>query len=109
MKKMTNEPSGQRSTAAGRLLQELTADGAIGLRTLSMVLDVSERRLTECRDGKGRLDPAVQLRLANVAPMMSSRLRLSARRLREQARAALEYETEGEAIRHASYPRQQFR
>ena len=109
MKRSTNESPGQRSTAAGRLLAQLTADGAITLRALSMVLEIPERRLTECRDGKGRLDPRVQLKLANIAPVMSSRLRAPARRLHEQARAALEFETEGEATRHASYPRARFR
>jgi ParB-like chromosome segregation protein Spo0J len=105
----TNESTGQRSTAAGRLLQELTADGAITLRALAMVLEVPERHLAECRDGNGRLDPKVQLKLANLAPVMSSRLRPAARRLHEQARAALQYESEGAAIRHTSYPREQFR
>lgn len=109
MKKEMNDSSGQRSTAAGRLLAQLTADGAITLRALAMVLGVPERRLAECRDGNGRLDPRVQLKLANLAPVMSSRLKVPARRLHEQARAALEYETNGADTRHASYPREQFR
>ena len=104
-----NESPGQRSTAAGRLLEELTADGTITLRALAMVLEVSEQRLAECRDAKGRLEPSVQLKLANLAPLMAPKLRLSARRLYVQARAALEYETNGSETRHASYPREQFR
>ena len=108
MKKGQNE-STQRSTVAGRLLEELTADGAITLRALAMVLEVPERRLLECRDGKGRLEPKVQLKLADFAPVMSPRLRLSARRLHVQARAALEYEAHGAETRHTSYPREQYR
>jgi hypothetical protein len=109
MTRLTNDSSGQRSTAAGRLLEQLTANGAITLRALSMVLEVPERRLAECRDARGRLDPRVQLKLADIAPVMSSRLRVPARRLHEQARAALEFEIHGDATRHASYPREQFR
>jgi len=109
MKKETNDSTGQRSTAAGRLLEQLTADGTITLGALAMVLEVPERHLAECRDGKGRLDPRVQLKLASLAPVMSSRLRSAARRLQGQARAALEYETDGAATRHTSYPREQFR
>lgn len=109
MKKDENESPKQRSTAAGRLLEELTADGAITLRALAMVLEVSERRLAECRDGKGRLDPKAQVKLANLAPVMSPKLQRSARRLHAQARAAVEYEADGNTTRHASYPREQFR
>ena len=109
MKKPDSELSGQRSTGAGRLLEELTRDGTITLRALAMVLEVSERRLAECRDGKGRLDPKIQLKLASLAPVMAPKLKLTARRLHAQARAALEYEAEGAETRHASYPREQFR
>jgi len=108
MKRDPSEPQGQRSTAAGRLLAELTSDGAITLRALAMVLEVPERQLVECRDGRGRLDPTVQLRLANLAPVMSARLKQPARRLHEQARAALQFEAEGATTRHASYPREHF-
>lgn len=109
MKKRTNGSSGQRSATAGRLLEELTADGAVTLRALAMVLEVPERYLAECRDGNGRLDPSVQLKLASLAPVMSPKLQLPARRLYAQARAALEFESNGAATRHASYPREQFR
>jgi len=109
MKKHDDEFSGQRSTAAGRLLEELTRDGTITLRALAMVLEVSEQRLAECRDGKGRLAPKIQLKLATIAPVMAPKLNLMARRLHAQARAALEYEANGAETRHTSYPREQFR
>lgn len=109
MRRNANECPGQRSIAAGRLLEELTADGAVTLSALAAALEVSEQRLAECRDGKGRLDPSVQLSLAQIAPTMSPRLRPAARRLSGQARAALEYELHGADKRHASYPRAQFR
>jgi hypothetical protein len=110
MRKNENEPSsGQRSTAAGRLLEELTADGAVTLHALATALKVSEQRLTECRDGKGRLDPSVQLQLASLAPVMSPKLQVAARRLNAQAQAALEFEAHGADTRHASYPRERFR
>ncbi len=109
MRKNVNEPAGQRSTGAGRLLEELTRDGAITLRALAMVLEVPEKRLAECRDGRGRLDPRIQLKLADLAPIMAPKLALSARRLHVQARAAVEYEANGAETRHASYPREQFR
>jgi hypothetical protein len=109
MKNNEKENHGQRSVAAGRLLEELTADGAITLDALAKALEVSERGLAECRDGKGRLEPSVQLRLAMLAPTMSPRLQPAARRLHGQARAALEYEANGTDTRHASYPRARFR
>jgi hypothetical protein len=109
MKNNENQFSGQRSVAAGRLLEELTADGAITLGALALALQVPEGGLAECRDGKGRLDPSVQLKLATLAPMMSPRLQPAARRLHGQARAALEYEANGTDTRHASYPRSRFR
>ena len=109
MKKHDSECSGQRSTAAGRLLEELTRDGTITLRALAVVLEVSEGRLTECRDGKGRLDPKIQLKLASLAPTMAPQLKPMAHRLHAQARAAVEYEADGAETRHASYPREQFR
>jgi hypothetical protein len=108
-KEETNHSPGQRSTAAGRLLVQLTADGVITLGALAMVLEVPEQHLAECRDGKGRLDPSVQLKLATLAPGMSSHLRIPARRLHDQARAALQYEADGRDTRHASYPRERFR
>lgn len=109
MRRNANESHGQRSTAAGNLLKELTADGVVTLHALSVALEVPEPQLAECRDGKGRLAPRVQLRLAKLAPGMSSRLEAPARRLNAQARAALQYETDGADTRHASYPRAQFR
>lgn len=109
MQKKVGELLGQRSTAAGRLLEELTRDGTVTLRALATVLEVSEQRLAECRDGKGRLDPKIQMNLASLAPAMAPRLTAMARRLHAQARAALEYEANGAETRHTSYPREQFR
>jgi len=109
MKKHDNGSSGQRSNAAGRLLEELTRDGATTLCALAKVLEISEAHLTECRDGKGRLDPKIQLKLASLAPIIAPELKLMARRLHTQASAAVEYEANGAAMRHSSYPREQFR
>jgi hypothetical protein len=109
MKKHDGELMGQRSTAAGRLLEELTRDGTVTLRALANVLEVSEQRLAECRDGKGRLAPQIQLKLASLAPVMAPKLNPMARRLHAQARAAFEYEANGAETRHTSYPREQFR
>src|SRR3954469_15551517 len=109
MKRDTNANRDQRSTAAAELLKELTDGRRITLGTLAILLDVSESQLAECRDGKGRLTPQIQLRLAHLAPSMSSRLRDTARRLEAQARAALRFEADGADTRHSSYPRQLFR
>jgi hypothetical protein len=91
-----------KSTAAGRLLEAVSATGSVDLALLARRLGTPAQRLQACRDGMLALEPELQIMLAalvmEVSPVHASR----ARQLHAQAQSALRVR-EGSVESHTVY------
>lgn len=105
----TESPKRLPPTTAGRLLVALETTDSVRVSELAMRLAIPERKLIECRDHGGRLDSKLQVQLAELVLLLAPEHQRLAHRLRQQATAAVRYETEGDQVRHPSYPREFFR
>jgi hypothetical protein len=91
-----------RLTSAGQLLRLVTKDDAVDLPWLARRLKVPAGRLRACRDGRGSLEPEVQILLAAFILELSPEHSSLARRLHAQAQSALRVR-EGAVQSHAVY------
>jgi hypothetical protein len=105
----TAGPSRTPKTTAGRLLAALTRVEGIDLARLAARTGIYETLLAECLNNDRRLSPTLQLRLAAMVEHIAPQHAALARRLFNQAEAAMYYERDGETTRHLTYPRSRFR
>jgi hypothetical protein len=96
-------PSIQQNNRAAALLAELRDDDRLSLDRLALLIGVAANELRACRDRQTVLPPATQARLARAIAMRVPRLVPLARRLEEQAGAAMSVEGGSTAL-HLTAP-----
>jgi hypothetical protein len=79
----------QKNNRAAALLAALTDDDRLSLERLAIIAGVNLPDLRGCRAGEGALAPEAQIRVARAIANRVPRLAVTARRLEEQATAAL--------------------
>lgn len=79
----------QKNNRAAALLASLEPDDRLSLERLAIIAGVNPRDLHACRAGESALEPDTQVRVAKAIARRVPRLAPQARRLEEQAIAAL--------------------
>jgi hypothetical protein len=79
----------QKNNRTAALLAALADDDGLSMERLAIVAGISLRDLRSCRDGTVTLPPDAQVRLARAVASRVPRLAAAARRLEEQANAAV--------------------
>ena len=93
----------QRNSRAAALLEELRDDDHLSIARLALLVGVTPDDLRACRDRERGLPVAAQLRVARAIATRVPRLALRARRLEEQATAAVRLESGANAV-HLTAP-----
>ena len=93
----------RKNNRAAMLLAALDQSDRLSLDRLALLAGTTAAKLRACRDGEHSLPPDTQVRLARVVIGRVPRLALSARRLEEQAIAALQMQNGMTAI-HLTAP-----
>lgn len=99
----TSQPRRKSLTTAGRLLADITSDGALDMDQLARRLTVPAQRLRACRDGSRALELEHQLMLAALVVELAPQHGSLARRLYAQAQSALRMRL-GAVDSHLIYP-----
>jgi hypothetical protein len=93
----------QKNNRTAALLAALADDDHLSLERLAIIAGVNPRDLRSCRDGATALPPDLQIRVARAIGDRVPRLTNAARRLEEQATAALRM-TGGSTALHLTAP-----
>ena len=93
----------QKNNRAAALLAGIADEDRASMARLALLADISAHELRACRDDGVQLAPDAQLRLARVVGTRIPRLAPMARRLEEQAAAALRMQ-DGATALHLTAP-----
>ena len=93
----------QNNSRAAALLAELCEEDGLSFERLALLTGATADDLRDCRDHKQALPPVAQARLARTIATRVPRLLLKARRLEDQATAAISLEN-GTTARHLTAP-----
>jgi hypothetical protein len=93
----------QKNNRAAALLAALADDDGLSLERLAILAGISLYDLRSCRQGTSTIPPDAQVRLARAVASRVPRLAPTARRLEEQAAAALRMQ-EGSTALHLIAP-----